>query len=134
MFCREQVAHYTEAAPQLDALGFDLAIIGNGTAPQLDSFLKAHPTTIPMYTDPKRRSYQRFELIRGFGGWAGLRMASNGLRAIMGGHRQGLTAGDPFQQGGVIVVEPTSAIRFAHRDQTAGDLLSPSELMDNLKG
>jgi len=134
MFCREQVAHYTDEAPTLNALGFDVAIIGNGTAPQLDAFLKTHPTPLPFYTDPKRHSYSHFQLIRGFGGWAGIRMASHGLRAIFGGHRQGLTAGDPFQQGGVIVVEQAGDTVLAHRDETAGDLLNPARLIELLEG
>jgi len=118
MFCREQAARFAEAYPTLQALGVDVIGIGNGTAAMARDFQQQFQVPFPLYTDPSRESFRVAGMQRAFG----LNLGSVALarRAMAAGHRQGLNAGDPFQQGGVLLIERGGALRFAHADKMAG--------------
>ena len=81
-----------------------------------------------MYTDPDREAYKALGLLFGMGGVASLKMVSHGFRAAKSGHRQGKTEGHPLQQGGVFVFDASGAVRFLHRDSTAGDHVDASQV------
>lgn len=72
-------------------------------------------------------------MVHGFGGLSGVKMLGNGLRAMRGGHKQGRTAGDPLQQGGIVVIGTDGQLLLAHRDSTAGDHLTAEQLLTKLR-
>ena len=50
-----------------------------------------------------------------------LRLLRHALRAWRQGFRQTDVAGDPFQQGGVVIVAPTGVERYRFISREAGD-------------
>ncbi len=100
-----------------------MAVIGNGTPLMARDFAESFNVSVPLYTDPWRRSYEAAGWRRHTGS-ALLGLGSTlkaGVRAMKGGFRQGRTKGDPFQLGGVLVVDPQGSVLFEHSDKTAGD-------------
>ena len=119
MFCREQVARFQEHAEALEARGAKVYAIGNGTAPMAQDFVEQFSVTYPVFTDPGRRSYAAAGMRRSFG--LGLKSIALAKRAMAAGHRQGATRGDPWQQGGILVITPQGEVRFHHVDGAAGE-------------
>ena len=57
-----------------------------------------------MVTDPSLEAYHRAGMKRGMLRTIGPKSMLSAVRALGDGHRQKKTAGDPWQQGGVVVV------------------------------
>ena len=119
MFCREQAARIKEISSELHALGAQIIAIGNGTVEMAADFAKKFDINIPLFTDPSRQSYAAAGMKRSLG--LGPSSVLRAGRAMASGHRQGKTAGDVWQQGGVVVVSPRGNIVFRHVDSGAGD-------------
>ncbi len=107
---------------QLGKAGVSLAAIGSGSPDQARAFVEEFGFSGEIYVSQDLAAYKAFRLVRGI--WRSLGPASilRGLGAIRAGFRQGSSAGDPWQQGGVFLVGPGEKLLFAHRDQFAGDL------------
>ena len=120
-------------ADEIAAAGYKVVVIGNGSVDQMNAFKQSHPTDVELFTNPSLEAYRRLELTHGFGGWASLKMAGYGIRAMLGGHGQGRTAGSPLQQGGVVAIDTGGDVIFAHRDTTGGDHLSPRDFIAALQ-
>lgn len=131
MFCREQVAHFSTHRDALDRLGVGVFAIGNGTPAMAADFVRQFSVPYPVFTDPERRSYQAAGMKRNFG--LGLKTLSRGLRAVRQGHSQGRTKGDPWQQGGVLLVDTGGAIRWQHTDSDAGDHASMASVLEAVR-
>jgi hypothetical protein len=119
MFCREQAARAITHLADIHAQGATLVAIGNGTALMAADFVRQFNIPYPVYTDPSRKLYALAGMHRRFG--IGLAAVGAMVRALKDGHRQGAVAGDPWQQGGVLVVAPGGKVLFAHADEGAGD-------------
>jgi hypothetical protein len=82
------------------------------------------------WVDQKRRTYRHLGFKRGPGSTvfsaAALRHA---LRAWRKGFRQGATQGDPWQQGGVLVVRAGGQAVLCFASEEAGDLPPTDEVM-----
>ena len=134
MFCREQVARFGAHHDALASLGVRLVAIGNGTPAMAQGFLRQFPVPFPVYTDPSRQVYALAGMRRTFG--LGLKTLAAGMQAMKAGHRQGKTQGDPWQQGGALVVVPSAegpVVVFEHVDQFAGDHVDPAAVLDAVK-
>lgn len=119
MFCREQVARYQERLPEIAAAGASVLAVGNGTAPMAADFVERFGITFPVFTDPSRETYRIAGMERRLG--IGLKTVANGWRALRSGHLQGLTRGDPLQQGGVVVIAPEQGVLFFHSEGAPGE-------------
>lgn len=110
---------------QLDAAGVGLAAIGSGKPAQAREFVESFSFTGEMYVDPSLKTYKAFRLVRGVGRTLGPSSILRGFSAMKKGFRQGKSAGDLWQQGGMFVIDagshPGDQMLFAHRNQTAGD-------------
>ncbi len=122
-----------DARTAIEAEGFQLSFIGNGTADHLAAFLDQFPEAGQAFTDPSRATYRALDLRKGVGSLLSLGMVTNGLRAVRSGHKQGITAGDPMQQGGLAVFSRQGTRLFLHRDATAGDSMSAELLVEILQ-
>ena len=91
-------------------------------------FVEKFKVPFPVFTDPSRSSYKLAGLKRNMG--LGLASVSRARRAIAAGHFQGRTQGDPWQQGGVVVVDTDGRMVWRHVDSGAGD---HGEVSDVLK-
>jgi hypothetical protein len=126
MFCREQAARMTVQAPSLRALGANTVLIGTGSPAQARRFATERGVDVPVWVDPERVSYDRAGMVRGFAATLGnVAVWGHGLRASREGFRQGATAGDPWQNGGVLVVDRGGSVTWSFRSRVAGD--HPSE-------
>jgi peroxiredoxin len=108
--------------PAIQDAGAELVVIGNGTPEMARAFVEDVGLTTPVYTDPSRRSYELAGLKRGVFATLSLRGIAHAKRAKKGGFKQTAVAGDPWQLGGVLVVEAGGRVAYAHRDSEAGDL------------
>lgn len=106
---------------KLRAAGLDLYVIGNGTPNFIAGFREQTKYDGPVYTDPSLAAYRAAELKRGVARTFDPRALGKTVSAFMQGHRQGRTQGDPWQQGGVLVVAPGGEVRFHHASERPGD-------------
>ena len=94
-------------------------------------FVESFSVPFPVYTDPNRAAYRAAGLVRNFG--LGLRTLGRGIRAAKQGHSQGITQGDPWQQGGVLVIAPGSRLVWRFISTAAGHHADVDEVLDALK-
>lgn len=116
MFCRERAARF--AAEEANLAPAKLVFIGNGLLGMAQDFAEQFEVTAPLYTDPKRESYRALGLQRKFG--LGLKSLKRGSRANASGFKQGRTAGDPWQQGGVVLFDRGGDVLWKEVDDSAG--------------
>jgi len=106
------------------AAGAELVIVGSGSPEQAKRFVEEERVIGTMVTDPTLEAYRRGDLKRGLGTVANLQSAKHMLRALRAGHVQGRTQGDPWQQGGILVIdalERTGRVTLHHAASEAGD-------------
>lgn len=118
MFCREQAARFQDRLSAFEALGVKVVGVGNGTAPMASDFIAQFAITYDVYTDPSREVFRLAGMRHKLG--LGLRSLGRAARAMARGNMQGKTQGDPFQQGGILAVDPDGAVWFEHADEAAG--------------
>jgi hypothetical protein len=83
-----------------------------------------------IWVDPKRRAYRHLGFKRGPGSTLlSLAAMKHALRAWRKGFRQGATQGDPWQQGGVLVVRAGGEVVLCFASEEAGDLAPTLEVM-----
>jgi hypothetical protein len=115
------VAGFRSRNAELDGLGVGLTFIGSGNPIMAADFRDFMKLEVPVWVDTRRESYRflgfRHQPLMLFNPslWA------NGLRAARAGFRQGRTQGDPWQQGGVLVVRRGGQPVYGHASATAGD-------------
>lgn len=131
MFCREQVAQLRDELPEIRTAGGDLAIIGNGSPEFARAFREdlGLPDDVTLLVDPELRSYRAAGMRGGRSELFSPRLATNALRALRGGFRQGAVQGDPFQLGGLLVIRPDGALTLRHVSREAGDHASPGDIL-----
>jgi peroxiredoxin len=121
IFCREQLAEAEAHMMELNELGARLVVIGNGSPAEARAFAEEMGTEAEVLTDPERVSYCAVGMKRSVRSSLNLKTVTHGLRAWRDGHRQGAVAGDPFQQGGVVVMVPGGDEVFRFVSEEAGD-------------
>lgn len=105
------------------AHGGELIVVGSGTAEQAKRFAKDENVEV-MVTDPTLEAYRIAGMKRGLRTVINPKSALNAVRALRDGHRQGRTRGDPWQQGGVVVVsalDDGGKLLLQHAASEAGD-------------
>ncbi len=120
--------------PAIHQAGAELSVIGNGSPEMARAFAEEIGLTTPLYTDPSRRSYALAGFKRGVFATLTLSGLAHAARAHKKGFHQTATRGDPWQQGGVLVVERGGRLGYVHRDSEAGDLAPNEEILAAVKG
>src|SRR5262249_37827394 len=87
----------------------------------------------PLYSDAGLGSYKAAGLKRGVLRTLNPMALAYGARTMAHGHFQGRTQGDPFQQGGVLVILPRGRIVFGHGSRWAGDTAPAGEVVAALE-
>jgi len=121
-----QLGHIT---PDIHRAGARLVVVGNGSPAMAKDFLTQHPLDAQVLVDPSLKVYAAAGLKRGVQNVLRLSTLKAGARAILGGHTQGLTKGDPWQQGGTFVVWPGGTVNFSHVMGFSGDLPNNSTVL-----
>jgi len=112
-----------------------VAIVGSGFPAMAKAFAERMglPTDLPVLSDPKREAYQLAGFTRSIRSTLSVRGLVNYLRAKRKGFRQGRLAGDPWQQGGTLVVAPSGEVLFEYRSEGPGDHAAPERLVAALR-
>jgi hypothetical protein len=118
-----------EALAEIRERGAELVIVGNGRPEHAADFRERQRIECPVLVDPELRAYKAAGLKRGVLNTIGPRTLRHGLRALRSGQFQGATQGDPWQQGGVFVIEPGNKVRFAYVSEEAGDHPDPADVV-----
>lgn len=108
---------------ELVAAGAHLVFVGTGLPAMAADFAKQHAGPHPVLSDPQRKAFAAAGMKRSL--WATLhwRLPFHAWRALRAGFRQTKVQGDPWQQGGVLVVDHAGALRLEKVDGAAGEAL-----------
>lgn len=129
MFCREQSARLGERKSEIEAKGAQLIAIGNGHAHWAQAFIEAEDVDFPVFVDPGKRAYSEFGMQHGRRKVLNHKSAAHSARATSQGFKQTAVRGDPFQNGGVVVVDEDGEIAYIHVEEVAGDLANLDEVL-----
>ena len=118
---------------EIERRGARLVFIGNGNRHFAAGFRDELGITSDVYVDTERASYAALGFERGSVART-LRPAvlKNSLRALGTGFRQHGVKGDPWQLGGVLVVDPDARLRYRYASEVAGDHPPVSEVLESL--
>ena len=114
---------------KLRAAGADLYIIGNGTPNFIEGFREQTKFQGPIYTDPSLTVFKAAQLKRSVTSTLDPRSLGKALGAFARGQRQGLTQGDAWQQGGVLVVTPDGTVKYHHASERPGDNATGAQIL-----
>ena len=117
--------------PAIHKTGAELVVVGNGNAYFAKTFRNEHQLTTPLFTDPKRASYQAAGLKYGF--WRTLGPKSWGQLMRQLKNRLTKIKGDPWQQGGVFIVMPDGSVPYHHISEVSSDQPLPQDIIGALQ-
>lgn len=123
-----------EFTPRFAAEGLKLAVVGNGSVKHAADFAQEEQIPFPLYTDPRRGSYQQAGLKRSIFATFNWTAVKNIWRARRGRFKQTMVRGDAWQQGGAFVFAPGNKVLFEQRSEAGGDHVDPRELIRAIAG
>lgn len=132
IFCRQQVSGICRHRPELESARASLVFVGSGTPLMAQAFQEEYCPWSRVLVDPGLEAFRAFGLRRGVWTNLNIRTAFGALRAYREGHRQVEVQGDPWQQGGVFVIDSTGRIRYSYVSRYAGDHPDPQVVVDAL--
>lgn len=112
-----------------------MVLVGNGSPGMARNFAQRAdlPASVTLLTDPSLESYAK----AGFKRSALLTLGPKGwlpfLRTLRRGFRQGRIQGDPWQQGGSLVVGRGGEVLFRHVSTGPADQAAPASLLAALR-
>ena len=95
-----------------------------------DDFRAEMKLSSPVWVDTKRLTYKALHFTRGLRTVLNASALLNGLRALSKGHRQHRTQGDPFLNGGVLVVRQGGECVYAWASQVSGDHPKTADVLE----
>lgn len=134
IFCRERAAEVRGHAAAIAAARARIVFVGTGTAPMAAAFAREHADGLPVLGDPTKRVFELAGMRRGLGTVLRFGMVRNLLRALRRGHRQTKVQGDPWQQGGVLVLDGNGAVVHRQVDRAAGDAIDWARVVAAIPG
>jgi peroxiredoxin len=129
VFCRQQVAAFMPWVGRIRSARAEVFVIGHGSVDEARAFGQECQLAVPLLTDPSRESYCALEMRRGAATVFHPSVVARAVSAFAAGFRQSKTAGDPLQQGGVVVMGPGGIERYRHISRFAGDHPGPAEIL-----
>ena len=117
---------------KLDAAAVGLVAICSGSPRSARKFVDDFHFTGDMYVNRDLKVYKAFDLERGITKTLGLSSLIKGVGTMKKGFRQGQSAGDLWQQGGLFVLGPGDHLLFAHRDKFAGDHADLQQMLSKI--
>ncbi len=107
-------------------------IIGNGAPNFAAAFREDFQLDCPLLVDPELRAYRAAGLRRGRTELLSPRLPLNAFRALRSGSRQTGVQGDPWQLGGVFVIQPGGELTYRYVSREAGDHAPVDEILSSL--
>lgn len=133
LFCRQQIAAIAPLGERVRSLGAELVVIGHGSLEETRAFRDEQAVPFPLFTDPTRQAYCALEMRRNPRSILTLGVLARSLKAWASGFRQTRIAGDPFQQGGVVVIAPAGVERYRFISREAGEHAPAADIIAALK-
>ena len=118
---------------KFESAGARLVVVGNGLPSFIEGFREKSQYHGELYTDPSRATFKAMRLRSDLRSTIGLRVVRNAVRAYREGYRQTKVLGDPWQQGGVFVIDTEGEIGFSYTSKRAGDHPPTFEILQALK-
>ncbi len=106
---------------ELAAVGAKVVFVGTGTPAMANDFATSWAGEHVVLSDQDRKTFFAAGMRRGLGATLHWRLFRNAWRAFRAGFRQTKVQGDPWQQGGVLVIEPGGALLHQQHDRVGGD-------------
>lgn len=122
-----------DAKPDIEARGAALVIIGQGQPMHAKDFAEETGLEGAVFTDPSRSVYRALGMKRGLGSTFNLDALKNGIRAFKKGYRQTATRGDPFQQGGTLVISAQGVLLYGYLSEAGGDHAPVEDVLSALE-
>ncbi len=132
IFCRQQVSGICGYRREVESAGASFVFVGSGTPLMAQAFQEEYCPESRVFVDPELEAFRAFGLRRGTWTNLNIRTALRALRAYGDGHRQVEVQGDPWQQGGVFVIDSTGRVRYSYVSRFAGDHPDPLVVVDAL--
>lgn len=123
LFCRERAAEVRAHRAAIEQRGARIVFVGNGLPAMAREFAAQHADGLPVLSDPTTKAFAVAGMRRGLGTVLRPSMLKNAWRAFRSGHRQTKVQGDPWQQGGALVLGKDGVVLHAQRDCAAGDAI-----------
>ncbi len=117
---------------EIRARGAELVLVGNGAEHFAVAFREEFDLDGPLLVDPELRAYRAAGLRRGRVEALSPRLPLHAFRALRAGWRQWSVQGDPWQLGGVFVIQPGGEITYRYVSREAGDHAPAEEILDAL--
>ena len=118
---------------QIRAEGAELVVVGSGTVWHAKHFKEERALDFLLLVDPELKAYQAAEMKRGFIRTFSPKSLRSSVAALRDGHRQQLTKGDNFQQGGELVIGAGGTLVYGRLSERTGDHSRPEELLAALR-
>lgn len=123
LLCRERVAQLRAHEAELAAAEAKVVFVGTGLPAMAAAFAAEWAGAHPVLSDPSRAVFAAAGMRRSLFATLHWRLFVNAWRAFRRGYRQGKVQGDPWQQGGVLVLDPRGGIVHRQVDRAGGDAL-----------
>ena len=107
-------------AAEVRSAGAQLIFVGNGSPAFAAHFKTRDAGGVDVYTDPSLAIYRQLGMKRGVGATLSPRTWAAAARATARGHIQTGIEGDPWQQGGVVVLARGGEIVYSRPNRDAG--------------
>lgn len=120
-------------ADKIRGAGATLVVIGNGAPHFIAGFRELTGYDGPLYTDPSLATFEAAKLKRGVTRTLDPRGVLTSLKALSRGQRQGRTQGDPWQQGGLLVIAPGGEVLWQHASERPGDNATAADVVRALE-
>lgn len=111
------------ADPELASAGAAVRFVGTGLPAMAAAFAAEWAGPHPVLSDPSRAVFAAAGMRRSLFATLHWRLFANAWRAFRSGFRQGKVQGDPWQQGGVLVLDRRGATVHRQIDRAGGDPL-----------
>jgi peroxiredoxin len=134
MFCREHVTHLRRRYAEFQAAGAEVVVIGMGTPAATRAFHAAYQLPFPVLSDPLRRAYRAYGVMRGsLRQWAlDPHVLARSAQTALAGNIGGPPVADPAQLSATFIVDARGVIRFALRAELSSDYAPADELLATL--
>jgi peroxiredoxin len=126
--CRAHVIDLVRRIDLVRKAGAELVIVGSGTPNFIAGFRDETGWDGPVYVDPSLEVYKAAQLERGVLKTFSPLAIGKTIGAFASGVRQGRTQGDPWQQGGTLVIAPDHAVLWHHVSKRSGDNARPEDI------
>ncbi len=125
-----------QLCPELSTIrqtGAELVVVGNGSVRYANIFREDMKLDAPLYVDPTLKTYQTIGFKRSIWRTIGPPAWRHAFRAFRSGFRQKGVKGDPWQEGGVLIVMPDGKVPYSYMSEAAGDHPAVKDVISALK-